>query len=56
MAQLVYRTSGRKIKPNFSTTDKIRQTLQTMGLSPKQASTEMKWQELKMQVAKINAQ
>lgn len=56
MAQLVYRTSGRKIKPNLSTTDKIRQTLQTMGLSPKQAANEVKWQALKMQLAKINGQ
>lgn len=52
MAQLVFRSSGRKIKRNLTTQEKI---LQAIGMKPKEVRRESKWLDLQMQVAKLNS-
>lgn len=54
MPTLVYRTSGRKIKPNLTPAQKLIRSLQAAGMPPKQAAAEARWRELKMQLIKLN--
>lgn len=54
MATLVYRTTGRKVKENLTTAEQMKRVLISMGMSPKQAANEVRWQQMKMQLAKLN--